>query len=111
LPIAEASKVENFRTFFKAKILSQLDILDTIEKIEFQLDSTGSFQGYYFRIYLQFMFKEAFNRRCFELITLYLNSIAILKFDNAKSATAGLAKLHGLKFAKYELSAYSLYSF
>lgn len=35
LPIAEAAKVENFRTFFKAKILSQLDILDTIEKIEF----------------------------------------------------------------------------
>lgn len=35
LPVAEAAKVENFRTFFKGKILSQLDILDTIEKIEF----------------------------------------------------------------------------
>lgn len=36
---------------------------------------------------------------------------AIIKFTDAKEATSGLNKLHGLKFAKYELSAYSLYSF
>lgn len=40
-----------------------------------------------------------------------MNRIAILKFNNEKNATDGLNKLHGLKFAKYELSAYSLYSF
>ncbi|KAL4443207.1 hypothetical protein ABPG74_002274 [Tetrahymena malaccensis] len=82
LPNTEASKTEQFKTFFQNKILQPTALLEKIKVIEFQLDQDGNFQG-----------------------------ICILAFDTPANAQEGLNKLNGLKFMKYQLSAYSLYSF